>query len=118
MIDFFETKAFGAATVGALTTFVSGVSGMNAWAAIGLGLLVASAFLLTFEKTALSRSPPDVTSARRADQAVFGNSTIASGHKWSDTYAQLPPARRRTKVFSPGRQKDDDATSRGSSLPA
>jgi hypothetical protein len=69
MIDFFETKAFGAATVGALTTMVRLYSGANAGAAIGLGLFVASAFLLIFKKTALGRSPPDVTSARRASPA-------------------------------------------------
>jgi hypothetical protein len=74
MIDFFETKAFGAATVGALTTMISLYSGMNAWAAIGLGLLVASTFLLIFKKTALSRSPPDVTWARRVSPAALGNS--------------------------------------------
>jgi hypothetical protein len=67
MIDFFETKAFGATIVGALTTIVSLFSSTNAGAAIGLGLFIASAFLLIFEKTALSRSPPDVTSARRAN---------------------------------------------------
>ena len=66
MIEFFETKAFGAATVDVLTTMVSLYSGTNAGAAIGLGLFVAIAFLLIFKKTVLSRSPSDVTWTGRA----------------------------------------------------
>jgi hypothetical protein len=62
MIDFFETKAFGAVTVGVLTTMTSLYSGINAWVDMSVGLLIASTFLLMFKKTNLCRSPPDVTS--------------------------------------------------------
>jgi hypothetical protein len=48
MIDFFESKTFNAASVGALTMALSHYSDMSTWAAIGLALLVAAAFLLIF----------------------------------------------------------------------
>ena len=50
MIDFFESKTFNAASVGALTMAVSYCSDMSTWATIGLTLLAAGAFLLIFRK--------------------------------------------------------------------
>jgi hypothetical protein len=48
MIDFFESKTFNAASVGALTAAVSYCSDMSTWATIGLALLAVGAFLLIF----------------------------------------------------------------------
>jgi hypothetical protein len=58
MIDFFESKTFNAASVGALTMAVSHYSDMSTWAAIGLALLVVAAFLLIFRNAHIGLPMP------------------------------------------------------------
>jgi cyanate permease len=58
MIDFFESKTFNAASVGALTTALSHYSDMSTWAAIGLALLVVVTFLLIFRNAHLELPMP------------------------------------------------------------
>jgi hypothetical protein len=75
MIDFFESKAFNAASVGALTMAVSHNSDMSTWAAIGLVLLVVGAFLLIFRKAHIELPMHPTAEAPLADD---GQSRILS----------------------------------------
>lgn len=75
MIDFFESKTFNAAAVGALTTAVSHNSAMSTWAAIGLALLVVGTFLLIFRKAHIKLPMHPTAEAPLADD---GQSRILS----------------------------------------
>ena len=51
MLDFIDTKPFGAACIGAATMTTCYVAGMNDWHLIAPPLLVMSAYYLFFPKT-------------------------------------------------------------------
>jgi hypothetical protein len=68
MIEFFETKGFNAATVGALTMMVGRFADLSSSHSIGLAPLVATAFLVIFNKIEVhkaNRTATKMASARR-----------------------------------------------------
>ena len=73
VIDFFESKTFNAASVGALTMAVSHYSGMSTWAAVGLALLVVGAFLLIFRNAHIELPMHPTAEAPRVDDGQSRN---------------------------------------------
>ncbi len=78
MIDFFESKLFNAASVGALTIAVSYCADMSTWATIGLALLAVGAFLLIFRD---GRNESPMHAAAEAPRVQDGQSRILCGFR-------------------------------------
>ena len=79
MIDFFESKTFNAASVGALTMAVSYYSDVSTWATIGLALLAAGAFLLMFRKGRI-----ELQNANRRSRIQPKNTDLSMGRGGAD----------------------------------